>query len=512
MNIEFDQRAWSVELTFWRPLKLTDEEMGLFFAQYDGKWSEQTKRALGTHKARGLELNKNWALTGQDWACPACRRRKTEIFRVSPSGVLLAKLEEHHDHLRDLVYRRARELFGNEWLRTAPRGTPHAMDALRELVTRFSNEMVCSDCNSADAEAKTRLGGRIHECFSFSPLDIADFVAVQPNAPHRVDLEKAEVAWNQLRPAFGARLKLINDLLPLVQAGVLAYQRGSPWFQVAQHQFGPGAHLHRAFLRETRRDERQTELSRALDEFLARSVQRDRAFAAPMRTAALGSVPVPSQAAYAAYNDPVSPRLWRGTPEDWQCPVCERHKREVLRKSKAGKWSGGVREHIQHIAENDPTALWARRRLLPGFRNVIVIRDSETVLICSDCREVESELKRRRRDIPEPFLSVDDLRDCLTAIAAHVAHQVDWDEAADRAMSNAAVSSAWDAYQRHSTMAAEFRQQYRRKMEEFGDSRKKAIRELSERVMFEAEIDDQEEAMELTEWLLEDAERRASRG
>jgi hypothetical protein len=113
--------AWFANLLFWRPSNLSDEQMQLHFSEWDGRWSNQTKRALERFGAKGLDLNENWSLCAPYWTCPACRRSKNEIFRLSKRGILLAKLELHHDHLRDRIWHRARKLFGEKWLETFPK-------------------------------------------------------------------------------------------------------------------------------------------------------------------------------------------------------------------------------------------------------------------------------------------------------------------------------------------------------------------------------------------------------
>ena len=284
MDVEFEgteERAWFVELAFWRPTVLTDEEMGLFFRQYDGKWSKKTKVAILRHGARGLDLNQNWACVDQWWAWPVCRRQKDAIFRLSTRGILLAKLEEHHDHLRDFVSRRARELFGEGWLANAPRGAGIVVDRIQDLVSGFSQEMVCSDCNAADGTVKVALDSKIHRYFSFAPSQIADFITPRPNAPHDIDLAKAAAAWERLRPSFETRLTLVDTLLNHILAGTLSYTHGTPWFQVTQRRFDPQSQLHKAFLSATNHDERQRDLFRMVDEFLARSVQKDLPTLAP---------------------------------------------------------------------------------------------------------------------------------------------------------------------------------------------------------------------------------------
>jgi hypothetical protein len=51
---EIDGKAWFVDLLLWRPSRLTDEEMQLHFDRWDGGWSDQTKRAMEQHGAKGL--------------------------------------------------------------------------------------------------------------------------------------------------------------------------------------------------------------------------------------------------------------------------------------------------------------------------------------------------------------------------------------------------------------------------------------------------------------------------
>lgn len=505
-----DPKAWSVSLSFWRPLQLTDDEMEVFFHKYDGKWSEQTKAAIQRHKAVGLDLNQNWALIDRLWSCPVCKRQKADIFRVSSRGILLANLEEHHDHLRDFVNRRAREIWGTEWPRNAPIGTAHILDHLENVVSSFSHELVCWDCNSADGAIKAQSRGKIHDYFSFSPKEIAEFITVRTNAPHQIDFAKAEESWARLRPSFQARLDLIDNVLSLVQTGAISYDRGSPWYRVTQRKFEPQSQLYHAFLYATDKDERRQELLRVLNEFTARSVQKDSATLVPKTIKNAKSVQTPTQQEYDEYCDPVSSRTWREVSEDWACPVCGRNKREIVRKSKSGKWSGGVREHFQPVLEIDATALSARRRLLPGFRNTLVMRDSEVILICSGCQDVATQLKQRRRDIADQFLYVDDLRACLKEIAPHAPHDVDWDEAIKRVQANVAVGSAWDAYNRHVRMLSECREEYRYQTETLKVDHDKAVREVAGLVMFDARVDEVDEAIELAEWILTEATQRAA--
>ena len=142
--------AWFANLLFWRPSRLSDEQMQLHFGDCDGCWSAQTKDALQRFKAKGLDLNENWALSAPGWSCPACQRSKEAIFRLSKRGILLAKLELHHDHLRDVIFHRVRELHGPNWSETILKTSIILLDHIRDLTSRFELCLLCSECNTAD--------------------------------------------------------------------------------------------------------------------------------------------------------------------------------------------------------------------------------------------------------------------------------------------------------------------------------------------------------------------------
>jgi len=74
-----DSDAWFADLLFWRPSRLSDEKMQAPILEWDGRWSEQTNRALERLKAKRLDLNENWALCAPYWNCPGCRRSTADF-------------------------------------------------------------------------------------------------------------------------------------------------------------------------------------------------------------------------------------------------------------------------------------------------------------------------------------------------------------------------------------------------------------------------------------------------
>jgi rubredoxin len=497
-------RLWLVELAFWRPSALTDEEMESSFPDRDGRWSGQTKAALLKHGAKGLDLNQNWALVEQNRSCPVCRRSKVDIFRLSSRGILLANLEEHHDHLRDYVGSRGRSMFGDRWSAELPPGSAEIADTVKHLVSSFSHELVCSECNAADGKAKLMMKDVIPSYFSFSPAEIRTFIEPVPNADHRINEERLKGTWRSCETSVKARTDLIDQALRMIHAGQLHRERGTSSHRRIQRLFDPQFQLYKAFLRESDRDQRGLELAQTTDEFLARSVQKDSPVLAP-RTKATSLAVGPTDAEYAAYCDAVSLRRWREAGKDWSCPICYREKRQLLRKSGSRKWTGGIRDLVQPIPETDPVVIEHRRRTLPGFSHIFVIQGSQSTSICSDCAEVTPQMKSRRRDLTDIYLGLDDLKSCIRNVTSHAPHDVDWEEAARRAQTNQAMAPAWEAYWKHRALASRLGHIFRVHAREGG--RDRGLEEASEELMFIAEIDEKSEALHLVKWFLQEDTR-----
>lgn len=119
-----------------------------------------------------------------DWACPGCRRSKFQILRWTMLFPKLPSRREgwaggyhsHHDHGADEVLGSALE---------NPRSAP-----------RFAREVICEQCNAADAAAKRKLA--LPSRFSFSPSEIRTFVRPTAHGFHEVDYEMAHRMYQQV--------------------------------------------------------------------------------------------------------------------------------------------------------------------------------------------------------------------------------------------------------------------------------------------------------------------------
>jgi rubredoxin len=491
---------WSVSLLFPRPSRLSDEEMQLHFRDRDGRWGAQTKAAILKHGASGLDLNDNWALAEPRWRCPSCGRAKSEIFRLSKRGVLLAKLELHHDHMRDEVWPRAEQIFGMNWRETAVPGATDVLDPIEDLVSRFHEALICSECNAADGKVKTRFRTEIDPRFTFTAQEIGRFVKGRPHAEHEIDYDVAFSIWREQERGHLARVQLLDSLLAKLGDGLLASERTGRfgvrpmWMSMDSDEL-----LRKGFMGEVRDDERWGLLSGYRLEFLARSTCRDSASLPTAR--ARGTSSGPSDEEFAAYEDPVSKKRWHATPQDWSCPGCGRRKRDLLRRSGKGRWTGGIREHHEYLDETDPERISVRKRLFPGFANQTWICGYETAHMCSDCSGISRATRQRNRSIEAEYLKLSDIRECISRLGPNQAHEINYQEAEKRLLRNEPYGSAYEAWRRYESLMGKVRI----KMESW--PRAEGLADLAEDLRVYHRIETAHERERLSSWLADEASR-----
>ena len=498
-----DDKFWSTTVELPHVARLTDEEMELHFAQFDGVWSRQTKQAIDRFNADGVDLNENWATTWYSWACPCCRREKAQIFRLSPRNILHAKLEFHHDHMRDTVFRRAKEVCGDDakWTELCKSRSAHIVtDHIRELLLRFPRSLVCSDCNAADGAAKARLG--LDTSFSFSPSEIAAFIVARPNKEHEILTDKAREIWLEQQSAFSYRQRLLDHLIRDLLSGALALDRSAGRRKIAAETgFQPGDLLYKAFYDRESRTQRVRFLRSTYDDFVARSVSRGltRAASATKRRA---PTRIPTDAEFETYVDPVSSKLWCSTPSSWECPVCNRAKRSLLRWSNSGKWSGSIRDYTTYQEERDPDHIENRVRLFPSFFNERHIFSQTQVLICSDCADVRKRVCQHDRSLGQPIFGLDDIQASIISSEAHQPHDIDLAIAVTRARSNEPLNDALSAYQAFGILRSRLGNRHDR-LKENGWEHHEVMADLIERLCAEHGICDEFEAEYLVQWILD---------
>lgn len=123
----------------------------------------------------GAHCRKLWLEVGDNWICPACNRNKFQIFRwttrfphkPNPFKGWMAGLNSHHDHSLDF----------------------------RVTGARFPDTIICDQCNIVEGGVKRRL--KIPEDFSFSPQEMALFIAATPHGNHKIDYDLARSIFQQ---------------------------------------------------------------------------------------------------------------------------------------------------------------------------------------------------------------------------------------------------------------------------------------------------------------------------
>lgn len=78
----------------------------------------------------------------------------------------------------------------------------HGADAARyglpgpRRMPRFPDEVICEQCNAADAAAKRKLD--LPRDFSFAPFELRRFVTATPHGFHEVDYETALAVYGEI--------------------------------------------------------------------------------------------------------------------------------------------------------------------------------------------------------------------------------------------------------------------------------------------------------------------------
>lgn len=378
----------------------TDEELEALFPELDGRWSRQTHALIKAHGATGLDLDQNWAGVPQWWACPCCLRAKVELVRMNTNGVLMAHLHEHHDHIHEYMAHRLQARYGKEWPRGIPPGTYELEHSGSVMIERFQRTLVCEECNTADAEAKSR-SSRIDSYFSFRPSEIASFIKPHPNRKHDVDANQAQEIWETERSEFQQRIALADHLLDHIHQGAITRERtrGVPGWP-----FSYDAMAHQALVRAEGAYEA---IGVARDALINRSIARDGVGASRPRTDKAGPRPTPEEVA--AHDGGQYPANWLLAGPDWRCAACDRDRADILRRSrKSGRrWSGDIRPHTTYLYGPCPTSCQADA--------VVVAHESR--FICDCCASLLGWLRSQEPGAAPSALglTLEDMRLCSDA-------------------------------------------------------------------------------------------------
>lgn len=475
----------------------SDEEIAELARRRDGRWSDQTKELLAKFGTTLLDLNSAWAATPMGWCCPCCHRDKTQLARVSAGGVLLCRLESHHDHLAD----HARRLFSSLVVVGDERDhiiqASRAKDALMPFVERFERTLVCIDCNLAEGMAKMMLTKEIEAYFTFTPNEIASFIRVRPNRVHEVDGELARRAWLAVQDDVADRLEFTRRMAARLTNGkhrrevTHADRFGALWEDrdIVWKLATEGEPRLRGYL-----------LGSALD---GRSVSYNSAGKSPKPK----TKPRPSALSDAEFAEVEATKRdskpWILAGESWTCPCCARSKREIWRRSNRGRWTASIHRFREWYQETDPNSLDRRRRTATSQ---LVIGGWKELLLCQDCRNIVAEVQRRTGGLSPNCLTLENLQQVIAATTLNGAHEVNFDEAIQLALANRPLMDAVNDFHEHENEVRSLQGRLEYLMKFMPWTRKQA-RDLLGYEYSKARDLDIEEGDAQIDWMLDEATR-----
>jgi hypothetical protein len=151
--------------------------------------------------AKGFGSISNFFGVDHEWRCPSCFRSKPEIARLDKNENLLCALHDHHDHFWEEVSDKI-DLRSYDW---------RARSAIEKSFSRFEPTLICSDCNVAEPAAKALVVAPRY--FSFAPHEIASFIDVAVNVPHKIDMDRAVAVYAGAKPAMEILARRLKALI-----------------------------------------------------------------------------------------------------------------------------------------------------------------------------------------------------------------------------------------------------------------------------------------------------------
>jgi hypothetical protein len=121
-----------------------------------------------------------WENTPRNWLCPSCGRSKYQIMRWSK------RLVDYNNRSGPPV---------EGWAAPLVRHHDHSQGYFDIGEGRFQETIICGDCNSVDGSAKRKFN--IPCDFSFTPIEISQFVTSIPHGTVEIHYEIAHEIWKE---------------------------------------------------------------------------------------------------------------------------------------------------------------------------------------------------------------------------------------------------------------------------------------------------------------------------
>jgi rubredoxin len=311
--------------------------------RFDGAESPLTKKIKAFHLRDSVEMNSNWILSSQTWACPCCNRSKLEISRVGKQGQILCKSVIHHDHMADALkaaFHNVFERIGTEIEQVQGR---LLVERIAPAFSAYDEILVCEDCNVADMEAKRLV--KAPAFFSFSISQIRAFIQTGNHQPHILNPDSTSRIWASAKPSYELRMKLIHEV-------ALAATTDNHWFESYPHTMNPVPILGRrpwdSVILEFIAD---VDLCKALSPTTGNKTRNLSRWRTAKKMSAPDRIP-PKNFMAMLRSDAVRAQKWDSVADDWCCPICSRTKFETVymksgqvvfdpnSRSRSGSWIG----------------------------------------------------------------------------------------------------------------------------------------------------------------------------
>lgn len=335
------------------------------FIGFDSEFTFNTRELVKRFGAKGVHMNKHWALRNFDWQCPCCNRSKSEIVRVNRHGDLSCQLVEHHDHTPDIAKQLFIDVSSSKTIVVADKISKLFVKKISTAFESYPRTVVCVDCNNADTKAKK--AANAHGWFSFSPQDIEAMIEVSENCEHTVNIQKAIEIWNLKQDTFYRRINLINEFIQIAANKDDWYEPGKIFYKDFSDVIKIPFKI-RSWLYTTKKYSENSINNR--NEWRTKPKKK------------ISKVPNKQEIEFAknTSNYPYNSIL-----DDWNCPICDRSLHEAFQLSNSKKW--GTKLHSATFYDGYETS------------------------ICNECMEtlraVKNELYGNRRSAPSMITIVE---------------------------------------------------------------------------------------------------------
>lgn len=291
----------------------------------DSIFSPLTRRLIKKFASDGVDMTDLWIRTPQFWTCPGCGREKEQIVRLNAKNQLMCRLVEHHDHMKDLLLERFRNISASLKIVVADEKAERFAKRSVSMVSSYDNTVICEDCNAADGKAKKIVPTHIK--YSYSSNEIRQFIYPRANQPHEINIEVANRIWGENKKTFALRLRIIERIAQIAATN-------EHWYQEVDRR------LHSDTIISVSEGTLREYGIYLLPYYELRGETQniDRDYSA-WRKKKPGKTILPTEGEVNHAAKVTSAVHWRLVGDDWQCPVCKRKKHEIVRKNNKSEWS-----------------------------------------------------------------------------------------------------------------------------------------------------------------------------